>query len=67
MSAWLDQMFDAEAADRGDIIRRNICDVQQYASLTELLDECKARDYHLIETGDQYVVVCNSGVLKIHC
>jgi hypothetical protein len=27
----------------------------------------REQDFHLIETGDQYIVVCNPGVLKIHC
>lgn len=67
MNAWLDQWFDAWAADKGDVIRRSISDVEKYASRAELLDECKSRHYHLIETGDQYVVICNAGIIKIHC
>ena len=67
MSAWLDQLFDAWAADKGDVIRRSISDVEKYASRTELLAECRSRTYHLIETGDQFVVICNCGIIKIHC
>ena len=67
MNAWLDQVFDAWAADKGDVIRRNIADVEKYSSRHELIQECKNREYHLVETGNQFVVICNSGELKIHC
>ncbi len=56
------QLFDPTA-----IGRRSISDVDKFASLAELLAECRQRDYHLIETGEQFVVICNSGVIKIHC
>jgi hypothetical protein len=32
-----------------------------------LLEYVQDQQFHLIETGDQYIVVCNPGVLKIHC
>ena len=68
MSAWLDQVFDADAAEKtGGIVRRNKEDVSRYASLAELLEQVKERGYHLIETKDQYVVICKSGALKLHC
>ncbi len=67
MNSWIERIFDAEAADKGAVVRRSIDDVEKLGSLAELLAECRKRDYHLIETGDQFVVICNSGVIKIHC
>jgi hypothetical protein len=64
--AWIDQIFEADAVDKGDVVRRKVEDVRKNASLEDLLAEVKLRNFHLIETGDQYIVVCNSGVLKIH-
>lgn len=64
---WLDQVFGAEQVARGGIVRRNKNDVHNLCSLADLLAEVRQRNFHLIETGDQYVVVCNSGVLTLHC
>ena len=67
MSAWIEQRFDTWAADKGDVIRRNIVDVERFASRRELYAAVKDRDWHLVETGNQFIVICNSGEIKIHC
>ncbi len=64
---WIKKIFDAKAAKKGDIVRRKKTSVQRYASLNDLLDEVKKCNFHLVETGDQYVVVCNAGKWTIHC
>ena len=66
MSAWIDQMFDADAVSNNGVVRRSVRDVEKNASMEELLNEVQTRKYHLIETGDQVIVICNPGVLKIH-
>jgi hypothetical protein len=30
------------------------------------LEYCKERGFHLVETGDQYIVICNDGFFKLH-
>jgi hypothetical protein len=67
MSAWIDQMFDAQIVEKDGLVRRNIADVNKFASFKELIERVKQEDYHLIETGEQCIVICNPGVLKIHC
>ena len=68
MAAWLDQLFSAKVTTKeGGIVRRKKKSVRKHASLRELADEVKERDWHLIETQDQYVVICRSGAVKIHC
>ena len=64
---WLNKFFDAEQAKNGGVIRRNIDDMHTQASYEILLSCVKDRQFHLIETGDQYVVICNAGVIKLHC
>ncbi len=59
-------MFDAQIVAREGIVRRKKADVEKYASFQELLNRVRNEDYHLIETGDQYVVLCNSGALTMH-
>lgn len=60
-------MFGAQSVDKENIVRRKKSDVQKYASFAALLKRVRDEQYHLIETGDQYIVICNQGVLKIHC
>lgn len=65
MSAWVDQIFRAAAAD-GGVVRRARVDVDKYASLGDVIREAEARGFHVIETGDQVVVLCHTGRLVIH-
>lgn len=66
-NSWLDQIFGAEQISKGGLVRRSIKDVQAQCSLDDLLTEVRARKFHLIETGDQCIVICNDGIIKIHC
>lgn len=63
---FINQIFEAKAVANGGIVRRKIANVQKYASFSYLLKEVEARGFHLIETGDQYVIICNSGNFKLH-
>ena len=67
MNQWINQMYAAKIVKRYGIVRRKNADVNKYASFDQLLRSVKDKDYHLIETGDQFIVICNPGVLKIHC
>lgn len=63
---FINQMFTAQAAKAGGIVRRKKQNVDKYASLKYLTEEVERRGFHLIETGDQYVVICNAGYFKLH-
>ncbi|MES2706362.1 MAG: hypothetical protein V4726_07135 [Verrucomicrobiota bacterium] len=65
--AWLTQVFSAAAASNDGIVRRKKSSVHENASFEELKEFVLFNDFHLIETGDQYVVFCNGGALTIHC
>lgn len=67
MNAWLQQMFDAQIVEKEGIVRRKRELVHKESSFDDLLAHVRSQNFHLIETGDQYIVICNSGVLKIHC
>ena len=64
---WIEQIFEADAASNGGVVRRAIADVEHYASRQMLLDAVRRRNFHLIETGDQFVIICNAGVIQLHC
>lgn len=66
MNAWLNQMFDAAAAN-GGIVRRARSDVDRYASLEEVVGEAQKREFHVIETGGQVVVLCHPGQVILLC
>jgi hypothetical protein len=56
MSAWLDQIFDADISTKeGGIIRRKKTDARKFSNLDELLVQVRERGFHLIETPNQYV------------
>lgn len=67
MSAWLNQVFRAGRANEGGVVRRSIYDVDRIVGLDRFVDECRARRFHVIETGDQLVVLCHEGSMVIHC
>ena len=64
---WLNQLFSAQQASSGGIVRRNIDDMHKNSSFPVLMAYVKERGFHLIETGDQYVIICNAGFIKLHC
>ena len=65
MSQWIENIFSAKIAFEQGVVRRKKTTVLKYASTEELIAAVKKRKFHLIETGDQYVIVCNSGAVKI--
>lgn len=63
----MNQLFRAGQANAGGVVRRSIRDVDRIVGLGEFIDECRARGFHVIETGDQLVVLCHEGSMVIHC
>jgi len=67
MSAWVDQIFRAAQSANGGVVRRSVLDVYQKGALDEILDRAMVEGWHVIETGDQIVVLCHRGRLNILC
>lgn len=65
--AWIDQIFTAKAVKDNGVVRRSVADVKKFASPKLLEATVRANKYHLIKTGDQYVVLCHKGELKVIC
>jgi hypothetical protein len=63
--AWIDHWFSAKAAHNGGVIRRKIESLEKYASYQELIAEVRLRNFHLIRCGGQYIVLCNTGRIKL--
>lgn len=67
MSAWLNKVFKAGQVNKGGVVRRSVTSVKKYASIKELQNEVRIRRFHLLRMGDQYVIVCNGGYLRLIC
>jgi phage baseplate assembly protein gpV len=65
VNTWIKQIFQAGQVAKGNIVRRKKSSVTRYATLAQLEAEVRKRKFHLIETGDQVIVICNSGNIKI--
>lgn len=64
---WIAQIFTAKQVRNGGVVRRSRDDVKKYASFALLKAEVLQRGFHLIRTGDQYVVLCHKGDIRIFC
>ncbi|EIE49767.1 hypothetical protein C357_17103 [Citreicella sp. 357] len=65
--AWRAQLFSAKAVGAGGVLRRKKSDVHRELGYEALLAEVRARGFHLLECGDQYVIICNPGQMRVHC
>jgi len=63
--AWIKQIFKAQEVKRGSLIRRKKDWVHKQASYDLLERYCRKQHFHLLETGEQYVVLCNDGEIKV--
>ncbi|MDE3081278.1 MAG: N-(5'-phosphoribosyl)anthranilate isomerase [Paracoccaceae bacterium] len=64
---WIAQMFAAKAVLRGGVIRRSSRWVAREVGRERFIEEVTRRGYHLLETGGQFIVICNPGQLKVIC
>lgn len=63
--AWITDIFKAGICKRGGVVRRKVADVERIASEAELVDAVDRRGWHLVESGDQYVMFCNEGTFRV--
>lgn len=66
-SAWINDIFKAASVKNGNIVRRKVADVKKLGSADDLIQEVKNRGFHMVEIGDQYVIICNPGNMKVIC
>ena len=62
---WLDQVFAAKAVNTGGVIRRSKIWVEAEIGLARFENAVRARGFHLIEAGQQLVVICHSGPVSM--
>lgn len=62
---WMELMFAAKSARRGAVVRRSRAWVDREVGRPLFEAEVRRRGYHLIETADQFIVVCHNGPIRI--
>lgn len=65
VGSWISQIFDADAANTGGMVRRAVADVIKYGSIDALVAEVKARHFNLIRFGDQFVIFCGCDPVEV--
>jgi hypothetical protein len=63
---WLAGVFSAKAAASGGVIRRNRHWVENEIGRDRFMAEVRARGFHLLETGNQFIVICHPGHIHLH-
>ena len=63
--AWVDQLLSSKAARRGAVVRRSLVWVDCEAGRDRLEWELRRRNYQLIRTADQFIVICNSDPVEV--
>ena len=58
-------MFASQAARKGSVVRRSRAWVDREVGRDRFLKEIKRRGYHLIQTADQFIIVCHSGPIQV--
>ncbi|WP_246139385.1 N-(5'-phosphoribosyl)anthranilate isomerase [Falsiphaeobacter marinintestinus] len=58
-------MFATQAAQRGAVVRRSLTWVDREVGHDCFQAEVRRRGFHLIQTADQYIVVCHNGPIRI--
>lgn len=63
--AWIEQIFNAKITQKRGVVRRNKTAIEKYASLDELKEEANKRNCHIVEVGEQWIVICEHGNVQI--
>jgi len=61
------QIFQAQAVRDGGIVRRKIGSVVRFESTDALEAEVRRRGFHMVISGDQFVILCNPGQFQVVC
>ncbi|WP_223423448.1 N-(5'-phosphoribosyl)anthranilate isomerase [Tateyamaria pelophila] len=62
---WIQQLFGTKAARKGAVVRRSTAWVYREVGRDIFEAEVKRRGYHLLQTADQYVIICHNGPVRM--
>ncbi len=61
----LRQLFSAQAARDGGVVRRSLRDVERILGRTALEQELRRRGYRAVENSGQFVIFCNRAPVRL--
>lgn len=64
---WFDHVFSAKAVSKGGVIRRSKADVDRKIGRDRLELEVRKRGFHLVEAGNQFLIICDRGDIRLIC
>ncbi len=64
---WIEEIFSAKAVSKGGIIRRDLHWIDREIGRERFIAEVRRRGFHLVQTGGQWIVICNSGFFRVIC
>jgi len=65
--AWVKAMFTAKAVENGGVIRRSVRTVEREIGRDAFEAELRRRGFHAIEISGQYIILCNTGHMRVVC
>ncbi|MBV1866625.1 MAG: N-(5'-phosphoribosyl)anthranilate isomerase [Marinosulfonomonas sp.] len=65
--SWINLIFAAKAARTGGVVRRSVRWVEREVGHARFENEVRRRGFHLVQSGGQYIVICNTGGIRVIC
>ena len=62
---WIGQIFAAKSVRKGAVIRRSVRWIDREVGRARFFEEVHKRGFHLVQTGDQFVVICHNGTINL--
>jgi hypothetical protein len=62
---WLIQLFSAQAAASGGVVRRQTRDVDRYVGRDRFVYELRRRGFRAVENAGHFVIFCNSEPVRV--
>ncbi len=62
---WLRQLFSAQAACDGGVVRRSVRDVERILGRAAFERELRRRGYRAVENAGQFVIFCNRAPVRL--
>lgn len=59
---WVEQIFEAKAAQFGGVLKRHVNSVLKHASEEQLVSAATQRGFHIKKTLTHYLIFCSSNV-----
>ena len=63
-ATFLERIFLSKAVQKGQSVRRSLDSIDEYTSREAIKEEVKRRNFQIIEAGNQWIIICNSGRVK---